>query len=82
MSRPLTLYTTPWCGYCFRLKRQLEDAKVAYREVNVDEDVEAGALIAAYTGGPRTVPTLHIGDRMLVNPTLEEVHEALRARPS
>jgi mycoredoxin len=75
----VTMYTTPWCGYCVRLKRMLEAAKVVFREVNIERDTAAGDRIAAYTGGFRTVPTIDLGDRLLVNPSVREVEQALGA---
>ena len=29
----LTVYTTSWCGYCLRLKRQLEREGIPFTEV-------------------------------------------------
>lgn len=76
---PVTMYTTPWCGYCRRLKRQLEDEGIEFREIDVDVESAYDARIVAATGGFRTVPTLEVGDRLLVNPTLPEVRAALAA---
>ena len=73
----ITMYSTTWCGHCGRLARQLDDAGISYRVVNVEHDVEAGARIVAATGGARTVPTIEVDGRLLVNPGLAEVREAL-----
>jgi len=70
---PVTLFTTQWCGYCRRLKRQMDDAGIAYSEVDIDVETHFGSRITAVTGGNRTVPTAEIEGRLLVNPTLEEV---------
>lgn len=75
----ITMYSTPWCGYCRRLKRQLEDEGIAYREIDVDATPGYDDRIVAATGGYRTVPTLEVGDRLLVNPSLGEVKQALAA---
>ena len=34
MPAPITLYSTPWCGYCHRLKGQLARAGIAFVEVD------------------------------------------------
>jgi mycoredoxin len=70
----LTLYTTPWCGPCTRLKQRLSDHGVVFDEVDVEQEPDAGAWIAAMNGGARTVPTVRFADgTALVNPPLEAV---------
>ena len=58
----LTMYTTQWCGYCVRLKAQLDRAGVGYREVDIEADAAAADYVAAVNGGNRTVPTLRLPD--------------------
>ena len=41
----VTMYTTTWCGYCFRLKSQLKRAGVAYDEVDIEEQPDAADLV-------------------------------------
>lgn len=77
MTPPITVYSTTWCGHCKRLLRQLEEAQIAFRVVDLDEHPEHGGRIEAKTGGYRTVPTLDIGGDLLVNPTIVEVQAAL-----
>jgi mycoredoxin len=77
MTTPITVYSTTWCGHCKRLLRQLEDADIAFRIVDIDDEPQHGDRIEAKTGGYRTVPTLEIGGELFVNPTIAEVQEAL-----
>ena len=77
MAQPVTMYSTTWCGYCRRLKRQFEEAGIAYREIDLEEESEHADKIVAHTGGSRTVPTVEIDGRLLVNPTIREVQKAL-----
>lgn len=77
MTAPITVYSTTWCGYCTRLLRQLDEASIAYRVIDIDENPQYGARIEAQTGGFRTVPTLDIAGRLLVNPSLAQVRQAL-----
>lgn len=79
MSRMVTIYSTSWCGYCRRLKRQMQDAGIRFREIDLDDDPTFDDRIIAATGGYRTVPTLEVGGRLLVNPSLREVEAALGA---
>lgn len=77
MADTLTMYSTTWCGHCRRLQRQLDAAGISYRIVDVDQQPHHGDRIAAHTGGFRTVPTLEVDGRLLVNPSLEQVEAAL-----
>ena len=79
MSQMVTMYSTSWCGYCRRLKRQMQDAGIAFREVDLDDDPTYDDRIIAATGGYRTVPTLEVAGKLLVNPSLREVVAALEA---
>ena len=74
----MTMYSTPWCGYCVRLKRQLERAGVGYVEVDIEQDEAAAALVERINGGYRTVPTVVLPDgTAMSNPTLTQLTEAL-----
>ena len=75
----VTLYTTSWCGFCRRTKRDRDGQGIPYDEVDVEEHPEVGERIERATGGARTVPTLEIGGRLLVNPRPEEIEAALAA---
>ena len=78
MSGELVMYTTTWCGYCVRLKRFLDGAGLAYREVNIELDPAAAAFVAGVNGGNRTVPTLLFPDgTALTNPTPAQIQETL-----
>ncbi len=74
----LTMYSTTWCGYCHRLKRQLERAGVDYVEVNIERDAEAAEFVENVNNGNQTVPTLRFDDgSALTNPTLAQVTDRL-----
>src|ERR1700759_2507300 len=40
----LTMYTTSWCGFCVRLKSQLQREGIAYAEVDIERDDSAAEL--------------------------------------
>jgi mycoredoxin len=76
----LTMYTTTWCGYCSRLKSQLQREGIAYTEVNIETDEGAAELVMNVNGGNRTVPTVVLPDgTALTNPSMAEVKAALAA---
>jgi len=79
VSRVLTVYTTPWCGYCVRLKRQLDDAGLSYLEVDISVDEAAAEQVTRVNGGNETVPTVLFPDgSALTNPRMHEVAARLR----
>lgn len=75
----LTIYSTPWCGYCTRLKRQLDREGVTYVDVDIEQNPEAADLVAEVNDGNQTVPTLVFPDgSVLTNPPLPLVLDKLR----
>lgn len=73
-----TLYSTPWCGYCHRLKSQLDREGIAYTEVDIEQDPEAAKVVEAANGGNQTVPTLVFADgTALTNPSVAQVKAQL-----
>lgn len=76
----LTIYSTPWCGYCTRLKRQLDREGVRYVDVDIDADHAAADYVMTINGGSQTVPTVRFPDgTALTNPSLKQVTERLAA---
>jgi mycoredoxin len=77
-SGTITMFTTSWCGYCSRLKTQLDRAGVGYTEVNI-EDVDGTAeLVMSLNGGNQTVPTvLFPNGSSATNPSLAQVQAQL-----
>lgn len=73
-----TMYTTPWCGYCHRLKSQLDREGVSYDIVDIEQDPSAAEIVMAANGGNQTVPTLVYADGTAqTNPSLKQVQEKL-----
>lgn len=76
----VTMYSTVWCGYCRRLKDQMEREGIAYRVVDIEDDIEAARFVMSVNGGNQTVPTLLFPDgTALSNPTLAQVKSQLAA---
>ncbi|GGC14810.1 NrdH-redoxin [Cellulomonas carbonis] len=76
----VTMYTTTWCGYCRRLKSQMESAGVAFTEVDIEQTPGAAEIVERVNGGNQTVPTLVFPDgSAATNPSLAEVQARLSA---
>ncbi|MEV4431637.1 mycoredoxin [Streptomyces sp. NPDC049555] len=74
MSNAVTMYSTTWCGYCRRLKSQMEREGIAYNEVNIELDADSAAFVEKANGGNQTVPTVLFADgSTLTNPSLAQV---------
>jgi mycoredoxin len=80
MSATFTMYSTPWCGYCKRLKSQLDREGIAFDEVDIERDEDAAFVVEQANGGNRTVPTLVFADgSALTNPSVAQVKAQLDA---
>lgn len=74
----LTIYTTTWCGYCFRLKTALKSQGIYYDEVDIERDAAAAEFVGSVNGGNHTVPTVKFADgSTLTNPNIGEVKAKL-----
>ena len=72
------MYTTPWCGYCVRLKGQLNREGIAFEEIDIEQDPEAAALVASHNGGNQPVPTVVFPAGVVrTNPSIGEVKQVL-----
>ena len=78
----VTMYTTPWCGYCVRLKKLMQREGIAFAEVDIEAVPDAAELVMQANGGNRTVPTLvFAGGVALTNPSIEQVKAQLDSQP-
>lgn len=74
----ITMYSTTWCGYCTRLKSQLERAGIEFQEINIEHDPASAEFVMQVNGGNQTVPTVRFPDgSALTNPTLNQVKAQL-----
>ncbi|WP_328902209.1 mycoredoxin [Streptomyces sp. NBC_00441] len=85
MPGTVTMYSTTWCGYCRRLKGQMDREGIAYTEINIEQDPESAAFVEKANGGNQTVPTVLVvpksggEDVVMTNPSLAQVKQALGA---
>ena len=73
-SATMTIYSTPWCGYCHRLMKQLDREGVGYDVVDIEQVPSAADYVMSVNGGNQTVPTVVFADgTALTNPSLAQV---------
>ena len=79
-SAAVTMYSTQWCGYCHRLRGQLDREGIAYDVVDIERVPDAAFLVEQVNGGNQTVPTLVYADGSAqTNPSVAQVKAKLAA---
>lgn len=77
----MRMYSTTWCGYCHRLKAQMQRAGLEFDVVDIELDPQAAAFVASVNNGNETVPTVLFADgSTLTNPSIRQVEDHLRER--
>ena len=74
----ITMFSTTWCGYCKRLKKQLDASGIAYTEINIEDVAGTAELVESLNNGNQTVPTVLFPDgSAATNPSLNDVKARL-----
>lgn len=74
----LTIYSTTWCGYCRRLKTQLDEFGIGYMEIDIEDDPASAEFVGSVNGGNHVVPTVKFADgSTATNPSLAQVKKLL-----
>ena len=82
-TQTFTMYSTPWCGYCHRLRSQLDREGITYEVVDIEQHPEAADIVEQVNHGNQTVPTLVYSDGTAqTNPSLKQVQEKLASLAS
>ncbi len=58
---PVTIYTTPTCGYCAAAKSLLRRKGADFHEINVAADPGRRSEMVSRANGRRTVPQIFVG---------------------
>jgi glutaredoxin 3 len=63
VTRPqIVIYSTGWCPYCERARALLAQKKLAFKEIDIDQDPKLRDEMMERSGR-RTVPQIFIGTR-------------------
>jgi glutaredoxin 3 len=57
------IYSSPWCGYCYRAKQLLESKGVPFVEIDVMEEPNRRQEMVQRAGGRTTVPQIFINGK-------------------
>jgi glutaredoxin 3 len=63
--KPVTIYSTPFCGYCMAARRLLAEKSVEVEEIDLFSEPDRRAEMVARAKGARTVPQIFVGDEHL-----------------
>jgi mycoredoxin len=70
----ITMFSTPWCGYCRGLKSELDREGIVFTEVNIERHQASADYVMSANGGNQTVPTVVFPDgTWATNPSLAQV---------
>jgi mycoredoxin len=76
----VTMYSTQWCGYCHRLRSQLDREGISYEVVDIETVADAVSIVEKVNNGNQTVPTLVYADGSAqTNPSVADVKAKLSA---
>ena len=77
-TKKVIVYSTTWCGFCKMAKQYFDSKKIAYTEVNIEED-EAAARQIVEEPGQMGVPVIRIGKEVIVGFDRPKIDAALAA---
>jgi glutaredoxin len=75
---PVLMYSAEWCGVCKQARTYFEEKRIAFEERDVDKDPQARAEYQRLNPR-RSVPTIKIGDQLVIGFSANAVERALDA---
>ena len=77
-SNEIIMYGTTWCGDSRRARRFMDEHKIQFKWVDIDQDPQARKFVEEVNHGFRSVPTIIFPDgSMLVEPSTSQLAEKL-----
>jgi glutaredoxin 3 len=76
MENKITVYSTPTCPYCIRLKQFLKERNLQFNDIDVSVDSQAADEIVRRTG-QMGVPVVDIDGRIIIGFDRRLIEEAL-----
>ena len=75
----ITVYGADWCSMTKRSLKFLDESGVDYKYVNIENDDQAAAWVREHNpDGKERKPTIEIGEQILIEPSDQELSEALQ----
>lgn len=76
-SPTIDYYWRPGCPFCMNLERSLGKLDLPLNKKNIWDNPADAAAVRRIANGSETVPTVVIGDAELVNPSANQVLQAI-----
>lgn len=73
---PVVLLSASWCGYCRKLRADLKEWGVQYRDFDIENTAAGARAFAQLRGGG--VPILLVGERRFDGYVPNQIHASLR----
>lgn len=76
MNKKITIYSTPICPYCVRVKQFLKDNNIEFEDIDVSENQEAASEMIKKSG-QMGVPVVDIDGEIIVGFDKEKIKKSL-----
>jgi glutaredoxin len=77
VANTIDFYWRPGCPFCMGLERNLNKLNLPLNKMNIWDDDAHAATVRSIADGNETVPTVVIGDAKMVNPSADQVLQAI-----
>jgi mycoredoxin len=76
----IKMYSTSWCGDCFRAKKFFENNDINYEEIDIEDNPKYAKKVEEINDGNRSVPTIIIEmeneeEKIMVEPSHQELED-------
>jgi len=82
MSERVIVYGADWCGDTRRTLRHLDQKKIEYDYIDIDQDTDAEAKVIEFNKGKRRIPLVEIASetetKSLSVPSGDEIDKAMK----
>ena len=82
MPERVTVYGADWCGDTRRTLRHLDDNKINYDYIDIDQDKDGEAKVIEFNKGKRRIPLVEIatetGTKSLSVPSAAEINSVIK----
>ncbi|MBU1863153.1 MAG: glutathione S-transferase N-terminal domain-containing protein [Candidatus Omnitrophica bacterium] len=76
MGKKVTVYSTPTCPYCIRVKDFLKESNITFSDVNVAADTNA-AQEMFHKSGQMSVPVVAVDEEIIIGFDKGKIKKAL-----
>lgn len=76
----IKVYGADWCGDTKRTLKYLDNLKVDYEYIDVEQDASASEWVKSQNDGKERIPTLLVGSQVLSVPSESELEAALASQ--